>query len=223
MQSGCFSVPLPSQFFSGVFMRKIMKIVVASVVALVVAACSNPKDANKANFSKAIQAYLDTQTAFCLYVSDLPYVQAEKGIRAYDEKLPQKLNAFVEVGLLSARNTEVKAMFGNKMVPATEYQATELGKQYLSKESSGRFCTGKRKLTGVDNFTEPGPAPFSNVTASEVNFRYEITDLAEWAKSEKVRAAYDERAFKALEENQDKAVLILTNEGWMHGRLFRNR
>jgi spermidine/putrescine-binding protein len=45
--------------FSGVFMRKIMTMVavgVAAVAALAVAACGSPKDANKANFSKAIQA-----------------------------------------------------------------------------------------------------------------------------------------------------------------------
>jgi hypothetical protein len=201
-------------------MRKIMKMVVFSVAVLAVAACGNPKDANKANFSKAIQAYLDTQPGVCLRVPTFPYVQHKEVFPSLIPNLPQKLNAFVDAGFLSTRDFEVKERWGNKMLPATEYQVTELGKQYRYEKMSSGFCTGKRKLTSIGNFTEPAPMPFANVTASEVEFHYEITDLAEWVNSEKVRAAYDGEEFKELEENRDSATLILTNEGWMHARLF---
>ncbi|KCV32160.1 hypothetical protein L490_0251 [Bordetella bronchiseptica 00-P-2796] len=36
-----------------------------SSLALTLAACGSAKDANKSNFSKAIQAYLDTQKGVC--------------------------------------------------------------------------------------------------------------------------------------------------------------
>ncbi|MDR1661151.1 MAG: hypothetical protein LBR95_01795 [Azoarcus sp.] len=200
-------------------MSTIMKIIAASVAALAVTACGNPKDANKGNFSKAIQAYLDTKPVFCPH---FPKVLEKNG---WSKNTEREVDALVDAGLLSTRDTEVKAIFGEKMLPATEYQVTDLGKQYLAKEGNdserlGRLCTGKYKLTGIDNFTEPGPVPFSSVTASQVNFRYEITDLAEWTKSEKVRSAYAS-TFKEFEKNQDKAMLVLTNDGWIHERLFR--
>ncbi|MDR3352544.1 MAG: hypothetical protein LBO00_06005 [Zoogloeaceae bacterium] len=196
-----------------------------SVAALAVAACGNPKDANKANFSKAIQAYLDTQPALCVEVPfgregrKLPVViQEQKG----NEK--DRAEALVEAGLLGKRETEVKSIWSirEEMVPATEYQATALGKQYLVTEKSGSssFCTGKYKLTGIDNFTEPASNQWVSATMSQATFRYEITDLADWTQSEKLRAA-DEWTFKALEKNQDKAVLVLTNEGWIHERLLK--
>jgi uncharacterized lipoprotein len=49
-------------------MRTMMKFAATAIVAFAIAACSNPKDANKSNFSKAIQAYLDTQPALCVDV-----------------------------------------------------------------------------------------------------------------------------------------------------------
>jgi hypothetical protein len=200
-------------------MNKFMKIAVASVAAFTVTACGSPKDANKANFSKAVQAYLDTQTAFCLSVPSEVITKTDSQFSILKEER-EKADAFVDAGLLSARDTEIKADFGNRMLPATEYQATELGKQYLVKESFGdKFCTGKRKLTSIDNFTEPGVEQFSNVTSSQVNFSYESTDLAEWAKSEKLRASYP-RVFKDLENNHGKVRLVLTNDGWMEKSLF---
>jgi DNA-binding PadR family transcriptional regulator len=205
-------------------MRIPMKFAAVAAV-LVVAACGSPKDANKSNFSKAIQAYLDTQSALCV---DVPFgreghklpavIQEQKG------SSKDRAEALVEAGLLGKRETQVESRWSTRgeMLPATEYQATELGKRYLVTEKSGsaKFCTGKYKVTGIDNFTEPAQNQWVSATVSQATFQYEITDLAEWAQSEKLRAVY-EREFKDLEKTQDKAALILTNEGWIHERLFK--
>jgi hypothetical protein len=195
-------------------MRITMKFA-AIAAALVVAACGSPKDANKANFSRAIQAYLDTQPALCVEVPGrkLPLIVTTK-IAPIDDK-PE---ALVEAGLLGKQETKAKDPEGSSdaLAPATEYQATELGKQYLVIEESGstKFCTGKYKVTGIDNFDEPAQNQWVNATMSRAAFRYEITDLAEWAQSAKLRAVYKHES-KVLEKNQDKAVLILGNEGWV--------
>ncbi|MDR2165442.1 MAG: hypothetical protein LBO79_07465 [Zoogloeaceae bacterium] len=203
-------------------MRTIMKLAAVAATALVVAACGSPKDANKANFSKAIQAYLDTQPAFCVDIpgSKFPLVLVDAFPHKYYKPT---LEALVELGLLGTRKTE-EELPGGKKLPATEYLATKLGKQYLvtGKSGSAKFCTGKYKLTGIDNFTEPAQNQWVSATMSQAAFQYEITDLAEWTQSAKLRAVY-EREFKELEKNQDKAVLILTNEGWIHERLFNDK
>jgi hypothetical protein len=77
-------------------------------------------------------------------------------------------------------------------------------------------------VTGIDNFTEPASNQWVSATVSQATFQYEISDLAEWTQSEKLRTVY-EREFKALEKTQDKAALILTNEGWIHERLFNRK
>ena len=57
---------------------------------------------------------------------------------------------------------------------------------------------------------------------SQVNFRYKARDVADWAKSESLRANYKNFADQAEGDIKAKAVLILTNDGWMHERLFKH-
>jgi hypothetical protein len=213
----------PFSFQETRLMRIMLKFAAMVTVVFAIAACGNPKDANKSNFSKAIQAYLDTQPAFCVDIpgSKFPLVLVDKFSHEYYKPT---LEVLVELGLLGTRKTEEKLLGGKQMLPATEYLATELGKQYLvtKKSGSAKFCTGKYKVIGIDNFTEPASNQWVSATVSQAVFRYEITDLAEWTRSEKLRAVY-ERPFKDLEKNQDKAALILTNEGWIHERLFNRQ
>jgi hypothetical protein len=197
-------------FLSGDVMRSIMKIAAISAVTLAVAACGNPnpKDVNKADFSKAIQAYLDRKSGFCV---DIPGSKHPAALRQNDP-FKNRVEALVEAGLLGKRETEIESeWFKDRMEPATEYQATVLGKPYLVTTGEAWFCT---ELTRIDNYTEPGT--MGNVTMSDVNFHYEITELAEWAQSAKLRAELGEYAFSDLEKNQDSALLILTNESWVH-------
>ncbi|MDF9428923.1 hypothetical protein EM868_03790 [Cupriavidus gilardii] len=116
-------------------------------------------------------------------------------------------------------------MFGNKMEPATEYQATEKGKKFLVANGANTlagqdaFCTGKYTVVEVDNFTEPSDT--MGVKVSRVNYRYKVEGADDWAKSEGVRANYKNFAEQVQGDAQGKAALILTNDGWMHERLFK--
>ncbi|UXZ50456.1 hypothetical protein K7A44_21185 [Cupriavidus gilardii] len=132
------------------------KIVAIGSLALTLAACGSAKDANKSNFSKAIQAYLDTQKGLCAAVPGrgMPFTLANQDMLGQQNK--KRADALVEAGLLSKRDTEVKAMFGNKMEPATEYQTTEKGKKFLVANGANTlagqdaFCTGKYTVVEVD-------------------------------------------------------------------------
>lgn len=206
-------------------MYTIIKIAAFSSLALILAACGSAKDANKSNFSTAIQAYLDTQNGLCAAVpaNELPFTLGNQGMLGQQNK--QRADALADAGLLTKQDTEVKAMFGNKMEPATEYQITDAGKKHLVAKGAntlGRqvaFCTGKYAVIEVDNFTEP--SDMMGVKVSQVNFSYKVEGAADWAKSEDLRAAYKHVVDQAQGNTQGKAALILTNDGWMHERLFK--
>jgi hypothetical protein len=194
---------------------------------LVLVACGNPKDANKSNFGKAIQAWLDTQEGLCLHIpiplgeDELPFSLRNKDVINPANPQKQEADALVNVGLLSKRDVEVNALFGSKKVPGTEYQATDLGKQFLKSEQYGhRFCTGQYKLVEIDNFTEPGQMMGIGMI-SKANFRYKVENAADWAHAKEIRAIYEH--FEKVEGDiQGKATLVLTSDGWMHDQLFRN-
>lgn len=206
-------------------MPSAMKIVAMSGLALALAACGSAKDANKSNFGKAVQAYLDTQKGLCAAIpgKGMPFTVSKQEL--FGQQNLVRADALVDAGLLTKRDTEVKAMFGNKMEPATEYQITDMGKKYLVAEGAntmGRhdaFCTGKYSDVEIQNFTEP--SDMMGMKVSRVNFRYKVKDAADWTKTESVRAAYKNIADQTQGDIEGKAALVLTNDGWMHERLFK--
>jgi hypothetical protein len=203
-----------------------LKVLAIGSLALLFAACGNPKDANKGNFKKAIQAYLDSQHGLCVQIpeKEFPFVLANREFFMSDKGMA---DALADAGLLSKRDTEIeqKQYFGkSKMVPATEYQPTDEGKKYsLTKTKEGKerreFCTGHYVVSEIDNFTEP--SDMVGMTVSQVNYRYKLEDAAGWVKSEPLRAAYRNIPEQTDAEIKSRDMLVLTNEGWIHEVLFK--
>lgn len=199
-------------------MQTAFKLVAVSSIALALAACGSAKDANKSNFSKAIQAYLDTQNGIC---ANLP----ARALRPWPSmswfsslKGSSRADALADAGLLSKHDTELKALFGGT-VPGTEYEVTELGRKYLGERHKFAFCTGSYTVVDVDNFTEP--SDMMGMKVSQVNFHYKAKDTADWIKNDKVQAAYTNVAEEAKGDIRGHAGLVLTNDGWLHERLFK--
>ncbi|AZR95946.1 hypothetical protein BBB39_01810 [Bordetella trematum] len=206
-------------------MRSPIKAVILGGLVVALAACGSAKDANKGNFSKAIQAYLDTQNGLCaaLPAKSLPFTLADQDMLSQQGK--QRADALVDAGLLSKRDVEVKAMFGNRMLPGAEYSITDEGKKYLVAGGASTmmrqdaFCTGKYAMAEVQNFTEPSDMMGAKV--SRVNFLYKLDGAASWAKSASLQQAYPAFAKQTQGDIKGKAALILTNDGWVHERLFK--
>lgn len=205
-------------------MMGMVRFALLGCLAATVVGCGSVKDANKGNFAKAIQAYLDTRNGVCADIpaKEYPFSLANKG---WFSDMKQRADALAEVGLLTRSDTQIKASFGNAMEEGSEYQLTELGKKFLvagGANTMGRhdaFCSGKYEVVEVENFTEPSDA--MGTTISRVNYRYKVKDAADWVKSEGLHAAYKSLKEQTEGEVRDKAVLVLTNEGWLHERLFR--
>ncbi|MEO4047867.1 hypothetical protein AAFN46_12355 [Pseudomonas sp. CAU 1711] len=193
-------------------------------LAAAVVGCGGVKDANKGNFAKAVQAYLDSQNGVCAAIpaKEYPFSLANKG---WFPDMKQRADALVDVGLLTRTDTQVKASFGKAMEEGSEYQLTELGKKFLVAGGANTmgghdaFCSGKYEIVEIENFTEPSDA--AGTMISRVNYSYKVKDVADWVKSEDLSAAYESLKDQVEGEVRDKAVLVLTNEGWLHERLFR--
>ncbi|MGF6261913.1 hypothetical protein OKW49_002841 [Paraburkholderia youngii] len=190
--------------------------------------CGSKQDANKSNFQSAIQDYLDTTKGVCVMVpaKEVPFtLQKTGGMNFINE--PEKAAALVSAGLLSAKDTEVKAAFGNQMVAGVQYSLTDEGKKYLVKGAAGNlgnwdaFCGGKYKVKEVENFTQP--ADMFGTKISQVNYLYEVDDAPAWAKQPAIQAAYPSLQRDLNGAPGDKAVLVATSDGWMHERLFKSK
>lgn len=200
--------------------------IMASLVAL--AGCGSKQDANKSNFQSAIQDYLNTRKGVCVMLpaKEVPFTfQKTGGFHVMNE--PEKAAALMSAGLLSAKDTQVKAFIGNQMVPGVEYSLTDEGRKYLVKGGAGNvgnwdaFCGGKYKVKEVENFTQP--ADMFGAKVSQVNYLYEVDDVPNWAKVPALQAAYPLVKHDLTGAPGDKAVLVSTSEGWMHERLFKSK
>lgn len=200
-------------------MHTVIETAAALSLVVILAACGGAKDASKGNFSKVIQAYLDTRDGLCVSVplGRIPFTLAQKP--ELFQPSPAPADALVDAGLLTSRDTQVKQMFGDKMLPGTEYQLSAMGKKYLV--DGKRFCTGRYVVVEVEGFTEPGD--MMGMKVSRVRYRYKAEGAADWVQSAKLRAANDELAEQSDEEIPGAATLVLTDSGWMHEDMPQHR
>ena len=187
----------------------------ALVMAVLLAACQDPRQANKANFGAAIQSYLDTRDGLCVGVPGRQYpYQAE-----HDSELAvqdrQRLAALAEAGLLREVGT----------VAAPRYELSSAGEPYLVRGDAQRqglhdaFCTGRLVLDSVTSFTEPAEA--GGLKVSRVNYVYHVRDAAAWLQWSSVQKTYPELAPFMAPAVQGQALLVLTSKGWVHQNQFR--
>ncbi|MBK0167378.1 hypothetical protein [Klebsiella sp. S69] len=109
------------------------------------------------------------------------------------------------------------------------YDLTEEGKKYykpdaaktMKGENIGGFCFGKATVTEVSNFTEPSDAMGQKI--SRVSFTYKVSEIPDWAKSPEIMNA-DRQLQKDVSSESEGVkvtnVFLLTNNGWIHERLF---
>ena len=202
--------------------------------ALVLVACSNPQDPTESNFKSAIQEYYSTSKACFNIRADFPY-QLAKSDYAY-KRYSEILNELVSIGLLESIGSEkeVKSYFGNKtkeMEPAITYSLSKNGKLFAKVPEKRfmslggtEFCYGEYEVAEITNFTEP--ADFMGQKVSKVSFTYRANKIEGWAKSSQLLQDKFSSVAKDIASIANpidgNAALILTNNGWVHEKLFKN-
>jgi hypothetical protein len=195
-----------------------------------VAGCTDPKTANENNFGKAIQSYLDTVYPKCYFLQKFPAtVDFDIG------GTQATLKALVKAGLVSEKEEsrrEIADLFGGgkKTYVKTSFDLTDAGRKVykldavktLRGDSVGGFCFGKASVKDVSQFSEPSDMLGQKI--SRVNYTYVVTDLPAWAKTPEMLAAIkalDVDAKSVIEPVKALDTLLLTNNGWVHERLFQ--
>ena len=220
-------------------MKRIATIILAGLAIAALAGCSSPTSANKANFERAINGSL-ARSCFAIepstglsygesYPLAVPYApnwataaqQSAAKAAAQAGKTTEfvQLDALVKAGLLTERETTLKGYFeGERILPGREpariYSLTALGKHYLEPETGGSlaFCAGRETVDHVIRYTTPTAE--EGMTVSSALYTYRITDVAAWARSPAMRAAFPALAHALTESHENSAMLVSQNNGW---------
>lgn len=203
---------------------------VALVSAALMSACGSPKDANKANFAKAIEAHLAKtcftggtgtlgadpypKTIYLLPYGGGPASDVERKLNA---ESTSAFDALAKAGLLTSEDTQVtEQFFGNKIRPAKKFSLTDAGKAALVSASHDEFCAGHYHVDEVVSFTEP--ANGGGTIVSRVNYTFSPADVASWAKDPSVQARYRSLAGQLSDHQDGIAEAVLQNDGWVVNR-----
>lgn len=206
--------------------------VLALALVALVGGCSSKTDPNETNFGAAIKAYLQKHGSLCLGTESWPVELAESegritGIRGEPSERV-RLEALVSQGLV-ARTEVDKPVVSFMGAPTgrtqrfTRYELTQKGKQYLKPRDSegiqegkmpGALCYGHMALDKVIKWE--GPMKLGDYQEALVKYHYRVENLAAWAKSEEVQAAFPElkERIAAAGTAPQSHVVQLTSVGW---------
>ena len=113
-----------------------------------------------------------------------------------------------------------------KTVEGKRYSVTEAGQAAVGHASRLRtsFCYGSYQVREVTNFTEPAQA--GGQTVSSASYTYSAAEIAGWAQDSEILRGASRRLARDLasrgEPIKGQAVLVLTENGWMHAAMFGN-
>ncbi|ALR19276.1 hypothetical protein [Sphingobium baderi] len=194
----------------------------AAMTALL-ASCGSVQDATEDNFRAALQSWFD-EHGECVNVGDMP-AKIRVGTHSRSRT---GYEAMVAAGLLTIekKQEEQPSYSGKHRVDDyLVYRPTREGAKVISKAadaSLGRneLCFARRHITEVMSWTQPGE--LMGLRVSQVRYNYRLDDIAPWSADPGLRAAFPRMA-KAVDvrQGEDKASLILTNEGWRHEKALR--
>jgi len=208
-------------------------VAVAASVAL--AGCGGKTAANEENFSAVIERHLDEEGHLCLgtdrWPVDLHKSEVAASVRGDSLSRAARMQALQNAGLVSASDIEIDegAAIGKvtgRMKSMVRYTLTDAARRYTREADRVRaswevdqplelldLCWGRKVLDKVLKWE--GPMEFGAFKTARVIYRYEIVDVADWAKGSEVR-----EAFKSIDSALNQAVredakgVQLTSEGW---------
>lgn len=214
-------------------------ILLLSGAALLLSACgTDSKDALEANFETALNDHFSKMKE-CIKVGK---ERDENGIidsfrvdgKGFGAGNRDLLDALASAGLLTTGSftKEEKALTtkGSETVSYVSFKFSSEGKKYLRPDEldkgffrtgTPQLCYGTPQVVNITNFTEPADA--MGVMASNVQFTYEVMDVAPWATNSSLVKQFkwlpDRLANQAIEGDED---MVLTNNGWVHHSVLKN-
>lgn len=208
----------------------------AMSIAVALAACGSPKDANNGNFEKAVNAHFTRECIpvqpfvmgaenrqYPLVVSLQPkptIASLQAGVDQSNANATRQLDALAHAGLLTVSDGTMKkrGWLGNEFTaPTKTYTLTDAGKKALVSPGDLTMCAGHYKVDEVARFSEPSSA--LGHTISEVSFTFSPVDVPAWAKDDAIQKEY--RLNERLAEHaKGTRTLVLASDGWIDSADF---
>lgn len=205
-------------------MRRHSPALCAALVAVLSAACSDPKAPSEANFSVALESAL-AQRPVCFLAEAKRWPSPASTEHPFIRAREAQLTALASAGLLRSESRVVdtgrpvrdllisELLRGDRVATVkdtvTDYHWTETGQAALSERG---LCYGTAKLQDVVRWTEP--AEFMGGKMTQVTYTYTIENRPAWAETSAFRSAFREVAAQLDRASEGTATLVLTNEGW---------
>jgi len=191
--------------------HNMFRISLACGAMLLAAGCSSKTDNSKANFKTAINHYYAAHPS-CVWSQAKKFpIQAATA----DESKTEGLDALTDAGLLK-RTTEEKKRFliGSKQV--NDYDVSAEGRSDWTQDPTqpgyGNFCYGHREVDRIDNFTTAVNS--SGTKTAQVNYRFSMTDVPGWAKSQEMRTAFPQLNGAVVGTEPAQATLTMNGNNW---------
>lgn len=218
-------------------MNSIKRPALALVALALLSACSGSQQADKGNFKKAIDEYVQQEQVclpVALAVDSLPGGESVGGllgapqIRVVTENIQgdrinrhalKQMDTLVRAGLYhkGEKETQPVGMTGTA-VPVTVFKLTEKGEAQVQPGAHGpALCLGTQKVEDIDMFTEPTPA--NGVTVSRVVYTTRLVP-EKWV-SRLARDSSEDFERRIKEPQRRQSTLVLTNKGWRDLRELR--
>ncbi len=198
-------------------------LIVPCLLALL--ACTSERTPNPLNFSNAINAHLHTQE-LCFTDPSFRFPQTVSAKDKDGQALIVKYDALHEAGLIS-RSNSVKKIEGKSidlnMEKALRYELSGPGYQFSSKKGASKrnraleFCYARSHAAAIVTHTPPQTT--SGKTHTEVVYHYSLTQVADWARSQKLLEVFPsvKQKMATLEKPEEhKARLVLTDKRWVY-------
>src|ERR1700722_3487382 len=132
-----------------------------------------------------------------------------------DDAKTERYDALTHEGLLT-RTTAEKKVFIVASKQVNNYDLSETGRTSWTPDSSqpgyGNFCYGNREVTSIDNSTLGTNG--TGAKTVDVAYRYQISNVPSWARSQEMQAAYPNIASALGSNASDKATLVMTGDHW---------
>ena len=212
-------------------MKKLLLIASALVT---LSACSSKTEPSEANFGAAIDAYLAKKGALCLNDETWPVELNQMG-KKLDSSFGRtskssRLEALASQGLATSSEMEmpVTSFTGKptgRSIQVTRYELSDKGKSFFHEttggynkpdagEIRGELCYGKKALDKVVKWE--GPMKLGDYQEAGVKYFYKVVDLADWAKSPEIQAAFPnvKEWIDGAGIKQQSHGVRLTSEGW---------
>jgi hypothetical protein len=201
-------------------MRKLLLIPVAGLA--IFSACNSTRKPNAANFTAAIDQYLDRHGQVCALVGPQFPVDVPRSRLDDSSGRGAKLTALQRAGLVSETDTTavvhglLDSLRGpSPPQPVRHYALTSEGQKYLQLVSgavipTSGFCYGQKIVDSITHWTVGSPS------AAEVTYTYHIVNLAAWAQRPEIQQAFPDvqATISGASEAKQVVGLQLTDKGW---------